>query len=75
MIMFNIIKHFIYDTCGIYLEEVAGYTADLAADGQGALNAVEKAQYDLILMDIQMQDTLKTVNSNTQLAKALDARP
>jgi len=44
------------------------------ADGQGALNAVEKAQYDLILMDIQMQDTLKTVNSNTQLAKALDAR-
>ena len=31
-----------------------GYNADLAPDGQGALNAVEKAEYDLILMDIQM---------------------
>jgi len=33
-----------------------GYNADLAPDGQRALNAVEKAEYDLILMDIQMPD-------------------
>jgi signal transduction histidine kinase/DNA-binding response OmpR family regulator len=31
-----------------------GYRADLAADGQQALNSVKKASYDLILMDIQM---------------------
>jgi CheY-like chemotaxis protein len=31
-----------------------GYTADLVSDGQQALNAIEKAAYDLILMDIQM---------------------
>jgi CheY-like chemotaxis protein len=31
-----------------------GYSADLASDGQLALDAVGKAQYDLILMDIQM---------------------
>ena len=31
-----------------------GYIADLAVDGQRTLNAVEKSQYDLILMDNQM---------------------
>jgi signal transduction histidine kinase/CheY-like chemotaxis protein len=31
-----------------------GYSVDLAADGQGALHSVEEAEYDLILMDIQM---------------------
>ena len=31
-----------------------GYSPHLAIDGERALNAVEDAQYDLILMDIQM---------------------
>jgi CheY-like chemotaxis protein len=31
-----------------------GYTADLAADGPEAINAVERTAYDLVLMDIQM---------------------
>jgi two-component system sensor histidine kinase/response regulator len=31
-----------------------GYTADLASDGLRAVHAVETAEYDLILMDIQM---------------------
>ena len=31
-----------------------GYNGDLATDGEQALNAVQKAEYDLILMDIQM---------------------
>ena len=39
---------------GLLMLSRLGYTADLAADGQGALTAVEKVQYDLILMDIQM---------------------
>jgi CheY-like chemotaxis protein len=39
---------------GLLMLSRLGYSADLAVDGQRALNAVEKAQYDLILMDIQM---------------------
>jgi signal transduction histidine kinase/DNA-binding response OmpR family regulator len=39
---------------GLLMLSRLGYHADLAADGQLALNAVEKAEYDLILMDIQM---------------------
>jgi signal transduction histidine kinase/DNA-binding response OmpR family regulator len=39
---------------GMLMLSRLGYTADLAPDGQRALNAVEKAKYDLILMDIQM---------------------
>jgi CheY-like chemotaxis protein len=39
---------------GLLMLSRLGYHADLAADGQRALDAVEKAQYDLILMDIQM---------------------
>jgi len=39
---------------GLLMLSRLGYNADLAADGQRALNAVEKAEYDLILMDIQM---------------------
>jgi CheY-like chemotaxis protein len=31
-----------------------GHIADLAVDGRWAVNAVEKGQYDLILMDNQM---------------------
>jgi len=39
---------------GLLMLSRLGYTADLVADGQVALTAVEKTQYDLILMDIQM---------------------
>jgi CheY-like chemotaxis protein len=39
---------------GMLMLSRLGYTADLAPDGQRALNAVEKTKYDLILMDIQM---------------------
>jgi CheY-like chemotaxis protein len=33
-----------------------GYTADLAVNGLRALDAVKKAEYDLIFMDIQMPE-------------------
>jgi signal transduction histidine kinase/DNA-binding response OmpR family regulator len=39
---------------GLLMLSRLGYTADLAKDGQRALDATEKTQYDLILMDIQM---------------------
>jgi signal transduction histidine kinase/DNA-binding response OmpR family regulator len=39
---------------GLLMISQLGYSADLARDGQLAVNAVEKVQYDLILMDIQM---------------------
>ena len=39
---------------GLLMLSRLGYHADLAADGQQALNAAEKTPYDLILMDIQM---------------------
>ena len=39
---------------GLLMLSRLGYKPDLALDGQQALNAVEKVQYDLILMDIQM---------------------
>jgi CheY-like chemotaxis protein len=39
---------------GLLMLSRLGYNADLAPDGQRALNVVEKAEYDLILMDIQM---------------------
>ncbi len=39
---------------GLLMLSRLGYTADLAKDGQRALKAVEKVEYDLILMDIQM---------------------
>jgi len=34
--------------------EQAGYTLDLAGDGQEAINALESGQYDLVLMDCLM---------------------
>jgi signal transduction histidine kinase/DNA-binding response OmpR family regulator len=39
---------------GLLMLSRLGYTADLANDGRQALDAVEKTEYDLILMDIQM---------------------
>jgi CheY-like chemotaxis protein len=39
---------------GLLMLSRLGYTADLAPDGQRALDAAETAEYDLILMDIQM---------------------
>ncbi len=41
---------------GLLMLSRLGYTADLATNGQKALEAIEKATYDLILMDIQMPD-------------------
>ncbi|HVM45011.1 MAG TPA: response regulator, partial [Candidatus Thermoplasmatota archaeon] len=34
--------------------EKLGYRADLAANGQEALEAVERQPYDVVLMDVQM---------------------
>ena len=34
--------------------EQAGYTMDLVADGQEAVNALESGHYDLVLMDCLM---------------------
>jgi signal transduction histidine kinase/CheY-like chemotaxis protein len=39
---------------GLLMLSRLGYKADLAPDGLGALDAVDQAEYDLILMDIQM---------------------
>jgi signal transduction histidine kinase/DNA-binding response OmpR family regulator len=39
---------------GLLMISQLGYSADLAPDGQLAVNAAEKVRYDLILMDIQM---------------------
>jgi CheY-like chemotaxis protein len=39
---------------GLLMLARLGYTADLAMDGQQALDAAERTPYDLILMDIQM---------------------
>ncbi len=39
---------------GLLMLSRLGYQADLAADGRFAITAVEKSEYDLILMDIQM---------------------
>jgi signal transduction histidine kinase/CheY-like chemotaxis protein len=39
---------------GLLMLSQLGYHADLASDGQRALNAVGTVDYDLILMDIQM---------------------
>jgi signal transduction histidine kinase/DNA-binding response OmpR family regulator len=39
---------------GLLMLSRLGYHADLVADGQRALEAIENGQYDLILMDIQM---------------------
>jgi CheY-like chemotaxis protein len=39
---------------GLLMLSQLGYQAELAVDGQKALNAVENGLYDLILMDIQM---------------------
>jgi CheY-like chemotaxis protein len=39
---------------GLLMISQLGYSADMAPDGQLAVNAVDKVQYDLILMDIQV---------------------
>ncbi len=39
---------------GLLMLSRLGYTADLARDGQQALQAADETDYDLILMDIQM---------------------
>jgi signal transduction histidine kinase/DNA-binding response OmpR family regulator len=39
---------------GLLMLSRLGYNADLAPDGQRALDAIKKAEYELILMDIQM---------------------
>ena len=39
---------------GLRLLERLGYTAEIAADGAAALQAVRNGSYDLVLMDVQM---------------------
>jgi len=41
---------------GLLMLSRLGYAADLATNGHQAVQAIENAQYDLILMDIQMPD-------------------
>jgi two-component system, sensor histidine kinase and response regulator len=41
---------------GLLMLSRLGYVADLARDGQKAVDAVQLSKYDLILMDIQMPD-------------------
>ncbi len=38
------------------LREVLGFTVDIAADGQIALDLLQKHRYDLVLMDMQMPE-------------------
>jgi PAS domain S-box-containing protein len=40
----------------ILLLEKLGYRADVAADGREALQALERQQYDVVLMDVQMPE-------------------
>jgi CheY-like chemotaxis protein len=43
--------NFVSQQVGLLMLSRLGYIADLAVDGLWAVNAVEKGQYDLILMD------------------------
>jgi CheY-like chemotaxis protein len=42
---------------GLLMLSRLGYVADLAPNGHQGVNAIERAEYDLVLMDIQMPDT------------------
>jgi CheY-like chemotaxis protein len=46
--------NFVSQQVGLLMLSRLGHIADLAVDGRWAVNAVEKGQYDLILMDNQM---------------------
>jgi CheY-like chemotaxis protein len=50
-----------------------GYTADLAPDGQRTLDAIENAEYDLILMDIQMP-TMNGIDAARLIREKLGAK-
>jgi len=50
-----------------------GYTADLATNGLRALEAIEKTQYDLILMDIQMPE-MNGIEAATIIRQKLGTR-
>ncbi len=54
------------------LLENSGFVVDIAADGQQAVEAVEKESYDLVLMDIQMPvmdgyESTREIRKNPQL--------
>jgi signal transduction histidine kinase/CheY-like chemotaxis protein len=58
---------------GLLMLSRLGYKADLAADGEKAVNAVENAEYDLILMDIQMP-SMNGIDAARTIREKLGAR-
>jgi len=48
--------HMVNQTVALHMLAKLGYRADVAASGYEVLDAVQRRQYDLILMDIQMPD-------------------
>lgn len=65
--------NFVNQQVGLLMLSRLGYTADLASDGQRALNAVEKSEYDLILMDIQMP-TMNGIDAARIIREKLGAK-
>ena len=58
---------------GLLMLSRLGYTADLALNGFQAVEAIEKAPYDLILMDIQMPE-MNGIDATALVRKKLGAK-